>query len=182
MRKGRVGAIVAALLALPLVVGAWPWSRDMMNMPHIKPQEPGVRPFPKDSVPVNGLWTKIPDRDASVDLKNPIPPTKQSLRIGRALFRIYCMPCHGADGKGDGPVGKIFEATPADLTSDYVKNELTDGWIWGTITFGSYIMPRYGYDMSPEERWHVVNYIRYVLEKKPLPKLAKGGDSVKEKE
>ncbi|RMH52851.1 MAG: cytochrome c [Zetaproteobacteria bacterium] len=158
--------LLITIMALPTAVLAWPWSRDLMNQPSIKPQEPPIHTYPKDSVPVGGLWTKVADRDAAENIKNPIPPTKESIAKGRALFRIYCMPCHGYSGKGDGPVGKIFETQPADLTSDYVKDDLTDGWIWGTITFGSYIMPRYGYDMSPTERWHVVNYIRQELEKR----------------
>ena len=157
---------VLFILAMPTALLAWPWSRDLMNQPSIKPQEPPIHTYPKDSVPVGGPWTKVADRDAAEEIKNPVPATKESIAKGRALFRIYCMPCHGYSGKGDGPVGKIFETTPADLTSDYVKEDLTDGWIWGTITFGSYIMPRYGYDMSPTERWHVVNYIRHELEKR----------------
>lgn len=152
------------ILALPTAALAWPWSRDFMNMPSIKPQEPPIFTYPKDSVPVGGPWTKVADRDAADHLKNPVPATDKSVKMGHALFMIYCFPCHGASGKGNGPVGKIFEVTPADLSSDYVKG-LSDGWIWGTITFGSYIMPRYGYDMNPTERWDVVNFVRNVIEK-----------------
>jgi len=158
------------LLVLPTMVGAWPWSRDLMNQPSIKPQEGPLFTYPKHSVPVKGLWTKVVDRDASEDMTNPVAASKKSIAMGHALFRVYCLPCHGASGKGDGRVGKIFELKPADLTSDYVKNDLTDGWIWGTITFGSYIMPRYGYDMSPKERWDIVNYLRNDLEQRMTAK------------
>lgn len=162
--------LIICMLALPTIATAWPWSRDLMNQPSIKPQEPPINTFPKDSVPVGGPWTKVADRDAAEDIKNPVPATKASIAKGRSLFMIYCLPCHGESGKGDGLVGKIFETQPADLTSDYVKDDLTDGWIWGTITFGSYIMPRYGYDMSPTERWNVVNFVRKVLEKRMTAK------------
>jgi len=158
--------LIVCMLALPTVVMAWPWSRDLMNQPSIKPQEGPLNTYPVDSVPVGGPWTKVADRDAAEDMVNPVPATAKSIAMGRALFMTYCLPCHGATGKGNGPVGKIFETEPADLTSDYVKEDLTDGWIWGTITFGSYIMPRYGYDMSPKERWDVVNFVRNVLEKR----------------
>jgi len=161
--------LIICILALPTAAMAWPWSRDLMNQPSIKPQEGPLNTYPKDSVPVGGPWTKVVDRDAAEGMKNPVKATKESILKGRSLFKIYCMPCHGASGVGNGPVGKIFEAQPADLSSDYVK-ELSDGWIWGTITFGSYIMPRYGYDMSPTERWNVVNYIRNVLEKEMVAK------------
>jgi len=166
--------LIIALLSIPMTAMAWPWSRDLMNQPSIKPQEGSVNKYPVDSIPVGGPWTKVADRDAAEDIPNPVAATKASIRMGQALFRIYCMPCHGVKGNGKGPVGKIFELQPADLTSDYVK-ELTDGWIWGTITFGSYIMPRYGYDTTPKERWDLVNYVRNVLEKPVAAKAAKGG-------
>jgi len=162
--------LTICMLALPTAGLAWPWSRDFMNMPSIKPQEPPINTYPKDSVPVGGPWTKVADRDAAEGIRNPVPATPASIKMGHALFMTYCFPCHGESGKGNGPVGKIFETQPADLTSDYVKNDLTDGWIWGPITFGSYIMPRYGYDMSPTERWNVVNYVRNVLEKRMTAK------------
>lgn len=161
----RKALLLLCLMALPAAVMAWPWSRDFMNQPSIKPQEPPINTFPKNSIPVGGPWTKVADRDAAENIPNPVPATRESIAKGHSLFMIYCFPCHGENGKGDGPVGKVFELQPADLSSDYVKG-LTDGWIWGTITFGSYIMPRYGYDMSPVERWHVVNFIRNVIEKR----------------
>ena len=56
---------------------------------------------------------------------------------------------------------------------EYVQETLSEGWIWGTITFGSAIMPAYGKpdeqggsnDLTPIERWHVVNYIKNALVK-----------------
>ena len=48
---------------------------------------------------------------------------------------------------------------PFDLTSPSVQ-AIPDGLIFGYITFGGAVMPIYGNDMSPTERWHVVNYVR----------------------
>ncbi len=158
------------VLMLPTLVLAWPWSQDMMNQPSIKPQEGTMYPFPKRSIPVQGVPTKVANREEAKDLQNPIPVTEESLKKGRTLFRIICSACHGLTGKADSPVsGKIGAI---DLTDDYVQNTLTEGWIWGTITFGSFIMPPYGVpdpekggsnDLSVEERWHVVNYVKHGL-------------------
>jgi len=156
--------LILCMLSVPATALAWPWSRDLMNQPSIKPQEGVLLNPPANTVPVDGLWTKMEDRDATEELANPIKVSQASLMKGKALFNIFCATCHGSTGTGNGEVGKAFELEPADLTSDYVK-ELTDGWLWGTITFGSYVMPRYGYDMNPEERWDVVNYIREVIQK-----------------
>ncbi|MGD8593494.1 MAG: cytochrome c [Gammaproteobacteria bacterium] len=157
-------------LMLPALVQAWPWSQDMMNQPSIKPQEGVMYPFPKRSIPVQGVPTKVANREEAKELQNPIPVTEESLKKGRTLFRIICSACHGLTGKADSPVSAKIGAI--DLTDDYVQNTLTEGWIWGTITFGSFIMPPYGVpdpekggsnDLSVEERWHVVNYVKHGL-------------------
>ena len=159
------------LLLLPRLALAWPWTRDMMNQPSIKPQEGVPKPFPARSVPAMGIPTKVDNRDEAKDLKNPFSPTdEKSLKKGRTYFRIICSACHGLTGKGDSPVGEKMGAI--DLTSEYVQQQLTEGWVWGTVSFGSAIMPAYGVpkregggsnDLDPEERWHVVNYVKHGL-------------------
>ena len=161
-----------ALSFIPALAFAWPWSTDMMNQPSIKPQEGKMVPFPRRSIPVQGIPTKVANREEAKGLKNPIPVTEESLKIGKTLFRIYCAACHGLTGQADSPVtGKIGAI---NLTDDYVQNTLTEGWIFGTISFGSYVMPAYGVpmaredkrgsnDLSVEERWHVVNYVKHRL-------------------
>ena len=168
--------LAAAALMLPAAVLAWPWSQDMMNQPSIKPQEGTMYPFPKRSIPVQGIPTKVANREEAKNLQNPIPVSEASLKQGRTLFRIICSACHGLSGKADSPVsGKIGAI---DLTDDYVQNTLTEGWIWGTITFGSFVMPPYGVpdpekggsnDLSVEERWHVVNYVKHGLANESQP-------------
>jgi len=159
----------AAAVLVPTPAHAWPWSTDMMNQPNFKPQEGPARPFPKRSVPVTGIPTEIADRDAAEDMTNPYPAIPASINQGRTLFKVYCAACHGIVGRGNTPVAELIGAI--DLTDPDLMDDLTDGWIFGTITFGSAIMPAYGVtnddseqrgsnDLSVEERWHVVNYIR----------------------
>ncbi len=179
LRKAVINVTFAiTALTLPSVLLAWPWSQDMMNQPSIKPQE-GVYPFPKRSIPVQGLPTKVANRDEAKELKNPIPVSDESLKKGRTLFRIICSACHGLTGKADSPVSAKIGAIA--LTDDYVQSNLTEGWIWGTITFGSYVMPAYGIpdpekggsnDLTVEERWHVVNYVKHGLVKESEPMTA----------
>lgn len=164
--------ILLTVLLVPGTVAAWPWSQDMMNQPSIKPQEGEMFPFPRRSIPVFGIPTKVANREEAKTLKNPVQPTASSIKEGRRLFKIYCSACHGLTGKADSPVsGKIGAI---DLTDDYVQTNLTEGWIWGTITFGSFVMPAYGdptadptkggsNDLTVEERWHVVNYVKHAL-------------------
>ncbi len=170
MKRKAKTLIIAAALA-PSLAFAWPWSTDMMNQPSIKPQEGPPAAFPKRSIPVMGIPTKVKNRDEANDLKSPVEATEASLKKGKYLFTIICSACHGLSGKADSPVSEKIGAI--DLTTDYVQETLTEGWIWGTISFGSAIMPAYGVpneqggsnDLSPEERWHVVNYVKKQLVK-----------------
>lgn len=163
-------SLALALLLAPALAQAWPWSQDMANQVSIKPQEsvdpsnPGMTPFPKRSIPVPGTMTLVTDLTAAEKLKNPVPATEESIKKGGELFAIYCVPCHGKAGKGDGYVGHKLILQPYDLSADQTKQR-TDGFIWGYITFGGAVMPIYGNDLNPTERWHVINYIRNVIEK-----------------
>jgi mono/diheme cytochrome c family protein len=168
---------VATLGVLSMSMGeanAFPWSTDMMNQQSIKPQEQ-TKPFPKRSVPVSGIpsaeWA---DRDATDEIANPTPADAASIAKGKMLFSIYCTACHGMTGRAESEVAK--RGMPAtDLTDEAVQVEMTDGWLFGTITFGSGIMPPYGRagdqdglargsnDLSVAERWHVVNYVKHQL-------------------
>lgn len=167
--------ITSAVLGLSIgKAQAWPWSNDMMNQSSIKPQEK-ITPFASRSVPVSGIASdQWEDREATQDLQNPHAPSASSLKKGKMLFKVYCAACHGLTGRAESETAK--RGMPAnDLTDEYVQDELTEGWIFGTITFGSAVMPPYGRagdqndeargsnDLSVDERWHVVNYIKHQL-------------------
>ncbi|MGA8147654.1 MAG: cytochrome c [Gallionellaceae bacterium] len=162
-------SLAFVLLLTPVLAQAWPWSMDMANQISIKPQEsvdpnkPGMWPFPKHSVPVPGTGSLVKDMDVAAKQVNPVVADAKSVELGGRLFGIYCTPCHGYQGKGDGLVGQKLVLQPFDLTSDAVK-QLTDGFIWGYMTFGGAIMPSYANDLSPMERWNVINYVRKVLQ------------------
>lgn len=158
-------SLALALLLAPALAQAWPWSMDMANQISIKPQEsvdtskPGMQVLPKRSVPVAGTTVFAKDMDAAVKMANPVPANEKSVATGAKLFGIYCVPCHGKSGTGDGFVGEKLILRPFDLTSERLSG-LPDGHIWGMMTFGGAIMPVYANDLSATERWHVVNYVR----------------------
>jgi mono/diheme cytochrome c family protein len=162
-------SLAIVFLLVPAFAHAWPWSDDMANQISIKPQEsvdlknPGMRPYPKHSVPVPGTSSLVKDMGASEKQVNPIPADDKSVALGGKLFQIYCTPCHGYSGKGDGLVGAKLLLKPFDLTADQTK-ERSDGFIWGYMTFGGAVMPSYANDLSATERWNVINYVRKVLQ------------------
>lgn len=164
-------ASVMILLALPGAAVTLPWDKDMRNQPSIKPQESVVR-LSARSVPVGGKHGYPRPADviqlvrerlaAGRTLVNPIPKSPESLARGRELYEVHCIVCHGAQGRGNGPVGQKFVPQPMELNFDYVQLQ-PDGQIFYTISHGSLAMPAYGQAVPAEERWHLVNFIKEVF-------------------
>ena len=120
--------------------------------------EDAPRPEPEGSIPLGAALQLPADRDEADDLEDPPRATPVSLARGRALFQVRCLPCHGPEGRGDGPVSRYFPPAP-DLTSATVRKR-SDGYIWGTITFGGRAMPSQREGLTVEDRWALVHHVR----------------------
>ncbi|MBN4049609.1 cytochrome c [Bacteroidales bacterium AH-315-N07] len=103
----------------------------------------------------------------SANLVNPVDLNDNVLAEGKRLYGIYCSPCHGKSGNGDGlVVTKGGMAIPpkytdknAAMTKHDIKN-MTAGQIYHIIMVGSTIMGSYASQLSENERWHIVHYIQ----------------------
>jgi mono/diheme cytochrome c family protein len=91
---------------------------------------------------------------------NPLPVNQASLQRGRERFDIYCAPCHGRTGDGNGITKKIGVMAAVANLHDKRIVELPDGDIFNTITHGKNTMGAYGPLMPVEDRWAVVAYLR----------------------
>lgn len=81
------------------------------------------------------------------------------LERGRDRYQIYCAPCHGALGDGNGMTKRYgMGATPS--YHDPRIRALADGEIFNTITAGKNTMMSYADKITPEDRWAVVAYVR----------------------
>jgi mono/diheme cytochrome c family protein len=100
---------------------------------------------------------------AGQELQNPITVTPEVLDSGKALYEIFCNSCHGPEGKGDGHLytSQLFPAKPTSLIEPYVQGK-PDGEIFHVITTGSLsgLMGAHGSQIRPEERWHIILYVR----------------------
>ncbi|MDF1612406.1 MAG: quinol:electron acceptor oxidoreductase subunit ActD [Stygiobacter sp.] len=95
---------------------------------------------------------------AGEKLINPIPVSKASLKLGQEKFDTYCSPCHDYHGTGQSRLRGQFP-NPPSLHSDKVRN-WSDGRIFAVITEGQNVMPSYSTQLTEDERWAVINYIR----------------------
>lgn len=96
----------------------------------------------------------------------PVPVTDALLARGRQRFDIYCSPCHGLAGYGDGMVAKRAEALqegtwtpPSSFHTDLVRSRPV-GHLFNTITHGIRNMPAYGPQIPVADRWAIVSYVR----------------------
>ena len=94
---------------------------------------------------------------ASRLLKNPLKVDEVLLQEGKHLYINFCSPCHGAEGKGDGKVGKVYKGV-ANLTSRAYLN-ITEGHIYHVITHGRNRMWPHKSLISPEDRWKIASYV-----------------------
>jgi mono/diheme cytochrome c family protein len=140
----------------------WPLN-DMAEQVSFQPFDAnGLRTPPEGSVALE-QYDPVPDRMVldAMGLKNPIESSEASIKTGQELYAIYCVNCHGKD----------MSSAPEHMTPVQLKgmmglpasvvNMRSDGYIFGTLSNGSGgLMPRMDYNLSPDERWHLVNYIR----------------------
>ncbi len=143
-----------------------------------------LRDDPKLYNGYTATWNEAENRwDVSFveDFPEQIQLTENLLQRGQLQFTIHCLPCHGADGMGNGPVnrravqlqasgvtGTWVEA--ANLHDQTIRNRPV-GHLYNTIVKGIRTMPPYG-DRIPdvEDRWAVVAYIRALQLSQNAPK------------
>lgn len=96
----------------------------------------------------------------------PIPVTAHLMRRGQERYEVFCSPCHGLAGYGDGIVGKRAErleegtwVPPLSFHSEPVRGRSV-GEIYDTIAGGIRSMPAYGPQIPVEDRWGITAYVR----------------------
>jgi len=91
---------------------------------------------------------------------NPLPVTGELLQRGHERFDIYCAPCHGRLGDGNGITKKLGLMPAVANLHDQRIVVMTDGEIFNTITHGKSTMAAYGPLMPAQDRWAVIAYLR----------------------
>jgi mono/diheme cytochrome c family protein len=168
-KRSRLWPVVCCLL--PLVAFASGCRQDMHDAPRYDPLEASTV-FPKGSsaqplVPgtvARGflhedelLYTGKVGADMATTF--PFAITRERLDRGQERFNIYCAPCHGRTGEGNGMVVQRGFKAPPSYHIDRLRTAPV-GYIFGVITNGFGAMQDYSAQVTPEDRWLIVAYIR----------------------
>ena len=91
---------------------------------------------------------------------NPLPVNEVLIQRGHERFDIYCAPCHGRLGDGNGITKKIGVMPAVANLHDKRIVEMADGEIFNTVTYGKGLMGAAGPLVPTEDRWAVIAYLR----------------------
>jgi mono/diheme cytochrome c family protein len=111
-----------------------------------------ARPLPAGVVAQSDL-----DRGAAVE--TPPALTAELLARGRERYDVFCSPCHGVNGEGDGMIVERGFPRPPSYHSDRLRTA-SGRLIFDVITNGAGAMYAYAARIPPEDRWAIVAYVR----------------------
>ena len=160
------------LLALALVVAVGGACRqDMHDQPKMKPLRPSAmfadgrsaRPLVVGTVARGSLREDqayfAGRTQAGFVTELPVKVTPDLLQRGRERFEVFCSPCHGRTGGGDGMVVQRGFKTPPSYHTDRLRG-LPVGYLYDVATNGFGAMSGYAAQVPPADRWAIVAYVR----------------------
>ncbi len=167
-RSTRIPIAAACLCAGLLLAGC---RQDMHDQPKYKPlawseffdDQRAARPLVAGTIARGQLRAdallytgKIDGRLADLF---PQPVTAQVMARGRERYDIFCSPCHGRTGEGDGMIVQRGFRRPPTFHQDRLR-QVPVGYLFDVITNGFGAMPDYAAQVPVEDRWAIVAYFR----------------------
>ena len=160
-----------ACLGLVGLLAAGGCRQDMHNQPKVKPlresaffgAQRSARPLVEGTVArgelgddeflANGVGGGQPGTEF------PFAVTPGVMARGRERFDIFCSPCHGRTGDGDGMVVRRGFRAPPSLHVDRLRQQPV-GHFFDVITNGFGAMPDYKSQVMVRDRWAIIAYLR----------------------
>jgi len=165
--------VKARLLALPavaLALAGCPRLDPMQRQQKVKayqasgfwPDGLGMRAPPEGTVPYGKLLPLEVATGLGPDgLPVPVTPIAVDAKLlvrGRARFDVTCAVCHGVLGDGESQVAiNMSLRRPPSL---HAYRDVPDGHVYRVISEGYGLMPSYAAELSVEDRWAIVAYVR----------------------
>jgi mono/diheme cytochrome c family protein len=169
--RNRAARASMAAVAFVALAGSAACRQDMHDAPRYKPlQQSDIYPDKRSARPIiegtvargflkaddvfyTGMQGGVPVE------KIPMPLTAAVVARGRERFDIYCSPCHGVAGDGEGMIVQRGYKKPTSYHDPRLRNEKA-GYFFDVMTRGFGQMPDYAAQVSPKDRWAIVAYIR----------------------
>lgn len=167
--SSKLVGLVCITACLLLLTGCW---FDMRQQPKVKPlaqsdfflDGQASRALIADTVARGHLdldkayYQGMNDDETPVDVF-PIEITREVLERGHERFDIFCLPCHGRLGNGQGMIVQRGFKTPPSFHIDRLR-EAPPGHFYDAITNGFGVMYSYASRIPPEDRWAIIAYIK----------------------
>jgi mono/diheme cytochrome c family protein len=157
---------VCAAVCLIFGVGCDYLKQDMANQPKNRPLSPS--PSFEDGRSARPLVENTVERGALAndalfvpkDSNNfPLPVDIDLLERGEERYKIFCSPCHGLQGDGNGMVAMRGMKQPPSYHQDRLR-QAPNGYFYDNITNGFGQMLGYSAQIPPRDRWAIIVYIR----------------------
>lgn len=155
----RTGMGLSSLLLLCLLTACD--QEQMANQPKYETFEAAPQ-WPDDQAardPVAGTVARDERIDPRVPEEMPMPLTQELLERGQERFEIYCSPCHGLTGYGNGMVVQRGFPSPPSFHSERLRQAPLRHF-YDVISDGYGVMYSYADRVAPKDRWAIAAYIQ----------------------
>jgi mono/diheme cytochrome c family protein len=170
MSRSRLTGLVALFAGGACMLSAC--TQKMALQPYNRPYTPSdvfadgssARPLPADTVARGHIQDDTllftgKDSQGQDATQFPFAITSDVLQRGRDRYEIYCVPCHGYTGDGDGVVVQRGFNPPPSYNSDSLR-QAPVGHLFDVVTNGFGAMPSYAAQIPVQDRWAIIAYIR----------------------
>jgi mono/diheme cytochrome c family protein len=165
--KNKSSLLAALCLCVFAVAGCnYTLRQDMANQPRENPLSPSsffndgrsARPAIENTV----ARGSIADDELFVPKDSnafPLKLTSELMERGQDRYNIFCSPCHGLQGDGQGMVTLRGMKHPPSYHQERLRNEPT-GYFYDVVTNGFGAMNGYSAQLNPHDRWAIIAYVR----------------------
>jgi len=160
--------VLAALCAMAFAGCDEAIRQDMANQPKNRPESPSdffadgrsVRPLMENTVARGSIDNDV--YNVSKDFAGFPPAVKVNeklLRRGQERYKIFCAPCHGLQGDGQGMIAMRGMRRPPSYHVDRLR-QAPNGYFYDVVTNGFGAMYSYSERITPSDRWAIIAYVR----------------------
>jgi hypothetical protein len=159
-------AIACAAAALSFTAGCQYLRQDMADQPKNRPLSPSEffadgrseRPLVENTVARGSIADDalLVPKDSNAF---PLPVNGKLLERGEERYQIFCSPCHGLQGDGNGMIAMRGVKRPPSYHQDRLRQS-PNGYFYDVITNGFGQMYSYSAQIPPRDRWAIIAYIR----------------------